>query len=259
MRIDGIEKAAQVFKEDLNRVPSVLDREISKVFALNDQKFNEILRIIDDRDKRAEVVEQASKTAVSAALQATVQAIEVQRREVSLLPERIEKEVGHLRGMQEQRHEAVQRQIAERDEQIAIAAAAQRSAMDSAFNALKEQTVIQANAAAAAVTKSEAAFTKQLDNMLALLNNSQLSINEKVAAVNSRLDRNEGKDTGQGKNQATMLAVAAVLVSIVVGGFAISSSLRIGDRSGGGGGGGGYQPLPGPAGSLTVPLPTAPR
>ena len=77
VRINAIEKAADVFSENLNRVPTVLDREVTKVFALTAEKFvsqqvqfSGVQLQFLERDVRAKASETAAQTGLTTALAA---------------------------------------------------------------------------------------------------------------------------------------------------------------------------------------------
>jgi hypothetical protein len=252
-RLDAIEKAAEVFSDNLNRVPSVLDREISKVSSLTEERFSSLTSLVREKEERWRDVEKRNQMAVTTALDANKAALEVLRQRLLELPDEHAQNIDHLRGIQDEKFASIQRQFSERDERVAAQAASSKVAVDAALSAQKEAAASQNASNAQAIAKGEAAITKQLDGMAMLQSNSNAALTDKIASLASRLDRLEGRDTGQGKSQATLIAVAAVVVSVVVGGFAISNSFRLGS------GGGQSYPSPGPTGSVTVPIPGTPR
>jgi hypothetical protein len=104
----------------------------------------------------------------------------------------------------------VQVQFRERDERVNAALAAQ-----------KEAAAQQNTSNSAAITKSEAATADQIRNIQTVLAGSTKAIDDKIAVINGRLDRGEGAGSGRASNQATMLAVGAVVVSMVIGGLGL--------------------------------------
>ena len=163
IRINAIEKAADVFSEGLNRVPTVLDREIAKVFSLTAEKF----------------------------------------------------------ASQQVQFTGVQLQFSERDVRSKASETAAQTGLTTALAAQKEQAAAYNDANAAAVTKSEAATVKQIDSILALLASNTKAIDEKIASINARLDRGEGGQASTRSNQATNIAIGALVVTVIVGGFSI--------------------------------------
>ena len=76
-RLDAMDKATVVLFENINRVPTVLDREMAKVSALTDEKFSSVgvqfsgiqLQFIE-RDVRSKASETAAQTGLTTALAA---------------------------------------------------------------------------------------------------------------------------------------------------------------------------------------------
>lgn len=101
-RLDGMDKAQTLFEENLNRVPSDTDKQISQLAALlterfvsfeqrireldrlASEKFDGIVTQFRERDTRAEQTFISSKVAVDAALQAAKEAVGEQNRSSAL-------------------------------------------------------------------------------------------------------------------------------------------------------------------------------
>lgn len=77
-RLDAMDKAAQLFHENLTRVPTDTDKQISHLKELHDEKFWSIQKQLDERDVRSVASEDAAKVAVNAALQAQKEAAAAQ-------------------------------------------------------------------------------------------------------------------------------------------------------------------------------------
>ncbi len=90
-RLDGMDKATVLLAETVNRVPTVMDREIhrlSEMFSekmvaaglLNEQQFGTIDKWFHEKDARTEERKAASATAITAAFEAERQAAGAQQR-----------------------------------------------------------------------------------------------------------------------------------------------------------------------------------
>jgi cobalamin biosynthesis Mg chelatase CobN len=77
-RLDAMDRATDVLADNVNRVPTVLDREMSKVRELTEEKFQGIEKQFSERDVRTRAAELAAQTAVNAALQAQKEAAAAQ-------------------------------------------------------------------------------------------------------------------------------------------------------------------------------------
>jgi hypothetical protein len=167
-RMLAIEESAQHRYEDLRRVPTETDRQVSHLRELFLEKFVSVQKQFDERDIRSQASEDAAKVAVNAALQAQ-----------------------------------------------------------------KEAAAAQNDSNAAAITKSEGATIKQIDGILALLGSNTTGTNDKIAAINARLDRGEGINLGDRETRSesrvatggvvAIISVAVMAISVAAGlfGFAL--------------------------------------
>lgn len=72
------DRATDVLSEHVNRVPTLLDRQVAQMKELFGEKFESIQKQFDERDIRARASEAAAVTAVNAALQAQKEAASAQ-------------------------------------------------------------------------------------------------------------------------------------------------------------------------------------
>ena len=77
-RLDANDKATVILAESINRVPTALDREVSRLTALTDEKFNSVWKQFSEVTLRASASEDAAKVGVAAALQAQKEAAAAQ-------------------------------------------------------------------------------------------------------------------------------------------------------------------------------------
>lgn len=88
-RLDGYDKANTILADNVNRVPTLLDREILRITQLFDEKFassrNEVAALtiamntrFEERDVRGRASETAASTAIAAALAALKEMIALQ-------------------------------------------------------------------------------------------------------------------------------------------------------------------------------------
>jgi hypothetical protein len=120
----------------------------------------------------------------------------------------------------------IQKQFDERDVRSRASDSASSTAVNAALQAQKEAASAQNEANAAAITKSEAAYVKQIDGILALLASDTKAIDEKISAINGRLDRGEGAISSHSSTQATIIAIISVFVSVMIGGYSVISSFH---------------------------------
>jgi hypothetical protein len=170
-RLTAMDKAVELFANNLNRVPTDVDKQVGNLKDLHNERFNRVdTQLVGiqlqfaERDKRAEQISKDSKIAVDAALQAA-------------------KELGN------------------------------------------EQT----RASALAIAKSETATAKQIDQINVNLQTINAALNDKIDDVKGRLTNSEGSWKGVGNTWG----VLATVVGIVIAGLALYIGTR-GDKSGSG-------------------------
>jgi uncharacterized coiled-coil protein SlyX len=185
----------------------------------------------------------ALRDALETRLNAMDKATELLNENVTRVPTETDKQIAHLKELHDEKFSSIQTQFDERDVRTEQAAIATKIAVDAALSAQKESAAAQYAGLVAAINKSEAATTKQIDTILAQLTNSAKatddkiasnakavddkiastakSTDDKIAVINGRLDRGEGGETIHKSSQATMLVVAALGVSIFMAGYAI--------------------------------------
>ena len=77
-RLDGYDRATKLLEDNVNRVPTLLDREIAQTTALSAEKFAGIDQRFKDLGTRTDQDKTASTTAVNAALSAQKEAAAAQ-------------------------------------------------------------------------------------------------------------------------------------------------------------------------------------
>lgn len=117
------------------------------------------------------------------------------------------------------RFDGIAVQFRERDirtDQDKIAAS---TAVNAALQAQKEAAGAQNESNAAAITKSENSFTKEIDGLKALIATTKDSINSQIGNLTGRLDRGEGGNAGareqRGDTRSGLNTNLAVIGSIV--------------------------------------------
>ena len=84
-RLDGMDKAIELFNDNITRVPTDTDKQISHLkelvferFEVDDEKFSGIEKQFSERDTRGETQQRDGKVAVDAALQAQKESVNAQ-------------------------------------------------------------------------------------------------------------------------------------------------------------------------------------
>jgi hypothetical protein len=139
------------------------------------------------------------------------------------VPTDTDKQIFHLKELHDEKFEGIEKQFTERDVRSKAAETAAQVAVNAALQAQKEAAAAQNESNSAAITKSDAGTVKQIDGILALLASSNSALNDKIAVINGRLDRGEGGVNAHSTSQATIIAISAVILTLVIGGFTVLS------------------------------------
>jgi hypothetical protein len=171
----------------------------------------------------------ALKELITTRLEAMDKAIVLFSDNLTRVPTDVDKQVGNLKELHDERFsrvatqiDAIQRQFTERDGRVKEAIYAAKIALDDALLAAKEIGNVQNQASALAILKSETATAKQLDQIGFNLQTIQAALHDKIDDVKTRLTSFEGRGQGIGSSWG----VLATIAGIVIAGLAIFFSTR---------------------------------
>lgn len=166
-------------------------------------------------------------------------AVVLRLAQIDAAPAMMREEITHLRELVRERFDSVERQFTaerelgdqkftavntrfeERDDRSRQAAIESRVSLDAALAAAKEAVSEQNKANTLAIGKSELATQKQIDALSLLMTTSATGLDEKIADIKGRLDRNEGRSSGFSAGWAILvgafglLAAAASIIAIL--------------------------------------------
>jgi hypothetical protein len=166
-RIDGMEKAVEVFQADLTRVPTSVDRAILGLRELQEARF----KAIEENLK---------------GLHNAIEPIDCDiRKEISHLRALMDAGMEKLAAVTTERFAGVAAQFAERDTRTDQRAGDTKLAVDAAFAAAKEATA-----------KIEAGFTKQIDGMVTIIDTKTSNLAGGLGDLKERLTAMESRTQG---------------------------------------------------------------
>jgi hypothetical protein len=139
-------------------------------------------------------------------------------------------EVGQLRELLETRLGGMDRtialQFAERDVRDEQAAEAAKLALGAALLAQKELVAQQNEANTAAAAKTEASFTKQIDQIGTIIQTQEKALDTRITELKERIDRGEGSTAGAAGSRTerrldtgqvlTTLSVLAAVIGLLI-------------------------------------------
>jgi hypothetical protein len=146
-----------------------LQREIATSRELVEASLNGIVRTLETRldgmDKVLELIQTCSDR----------------------IPKEIEDRVKQLQFLHEEKFNSIKTQFAERDTRAEQTTSSSKVAVDAALQAAKEAVGEQNRSNAAAITKSEGNFTKQIEQLGTLISANQKGADDKIDDIKSRL------------------------------------------------------------------------
>jgi hypothetical protein len=142
---------------------------------------------------------------------------------ISLLQANVDKSptVGEIYVKHEQMFKNIEIRFDERDIRTDQTARDSKVAVDAALQAAKEAVGEQNKSSATAIAKSDAATTKQLDAILAIIQTTTKSFDDKINDVKERLTLREGHSKGLGDGWGYIVGVIGLLSAIVTNVFYI--------------------------------------
>lgn len=118
------------------------------------------------------------------------------------VPTDVQKQVGNLKELHQEKFKSIQTQFDERDTRTTQEKEAQTKAVDAAFQAQKE-----------AAAKSEERFTKQIDQLEQLFRTEINGANTRMDELKDRFNRGEGRGEGVDKNRTDNRLFIGVLIA----------------------------------------------
>lgn len=136
-------------------------------------------------------------------------------------PTDVDKQISHLKALHSEKFDGVQLQFKERDTRAEQISKDSKVAVDAALQAAKEAVGEQNKSSSLAIAKSEAATTKQIDQIALLISATNKATDGKINDLKERLDRGGGVDNGKTiqrestqKNNSMIIAAIATIISV---------------------------------------------
>ena len=181
-RLNSMDKATTILAENVNRVPTLLDREIARTNDLTNEKFGAVDSRFEERDVRFQ-------------------------RDYLRLDEIITEKFNFIA-----------LQFKERDIRTDQDKMAASVAVNAALQAQKEAAAAQNVSNAASIFKSENGFTKEIDGLKAIIGSIREGIGQQISEMSARITRSEsivvGKRENVSDNRLNMGTVLGVIGAI---------------------------------------------
>jgi septation ring formation regulator EzrA len=148
------------------------------------------------------------------------------------VPTEVDKAIGHLKELHDkefvnfrvwivERFESITTQFKERDERIKQTALDTKFAVEAALSSQEKSVTKQNESNAAANSKVEEGFAKQIDQQRVLLDKTTEGINDKIGDLRDRIVLIEGRGSGMDKSWGIVLGAVGMIGMIIGIVFAI--------------------------------------
>lgn len=141
-------------------------------------------------------------------------AISILQELTNKIPGLISEGIAHLQMLHDEKFSSIQKQFAERDTRTEQAAATTSKAIDAALSAQKEASGEQNRSNEAKITKSEGAFTKQIDQISVLMSAESKASDVQMNDIKQRLIMIESHGKGTSDSWAMVFAVVGGLAGV---------------------------------------------
>ena len=180
-----------------------LQREIAASRDLLDVKIDGLRSVIDTR------------------LSAADQTITLLRVRVDQIPENIHQAIERTQELRDEKFKSISIQFLERDTRTEQQSRDAKVAVDAALQAAKEAVGEQNKSNAMAIAKSEATFTKQIDQIGVLVTTMSKAIDDKIDDIKTRIQMIEGSKKGASDLFGVIFGIIGIIVG--VGGVALAA------------------------------------
>jgi hypothetical protein len=219
VRLDGMDKAQSLFEVNLTRVPTDTDKQIQHLKELHDSRFEQIAKQSETRFVQLLSEAELARHSVEVRIDGMDKAIALlQRNSDQIVQQSVEdtlQKINALKGVHEEKFASIQKQFQERDVRTEQSSKDSKVAVDAALQAAKEAVGEQNKSSALAIAKSEAATTKQIDQMGQFIQSGNKATDDKIDDIKERLTRIEGKSEGSVVADATHTTSSTQVVLIV--------------------------------------------
>jgi hypothetical protein len=143
-------------------------------------------------------------------------AIELIQSAADKVPSKMDVAIQQLRELQDEKFTSIAIQFRERDTRTEQTSRDSKVAVDAALQAAKEAVGEQNKSNALAISKSEATFTKQIDQLGILINTMTTGLNDKIDDIKTRLSLIEGQRKGTGDAWGYIVGIGGLIVAIAI-------------------------------------------
>jgi chaperonin cofactor prefoldin len=128
-------------------------------------------------------------------------------------PHQVEAAVRQLQSLHEEKFRSIAQQFVERDTRAEQTSRDSKVAVDAALQAAKEAVGEQNKSNALAIAKSEATFTKQIDQIGVIIGGMQKGLDDKIDDIKARLQAIESQKKGSNEVWGYLVAAIGIIIA----------------------------------------------
>jgi len=176
-----------------------------------------LIREIDSLRERTTHDNRMLRELIEARLDGNDAAVALLRTTTDAFPQQVKEAVANLQELHEEKFQSIGIQFKERDVRTDQTSRDSKVAVDAALKAQQEAFAEQNKSSALAISKSEAATTKQMDLIVQNIANLAKSIDDKIADIKDRLTSMESRAQGATVQKAETSVSATQNWAYIVG------------------------------------------
>ena len=203
-QIESIKTSIIVAHDDMVRVPTEVQKQVGN-----------LKELIEDRLDRANKENALVRTIIETRLDGMDKAIELLQSGADKFPRLVDEKITALERLHEEKFASIQKQFEERDTRTEQSSKDSKVAVDAALQAQKESAVAQNQSNAASITKSEAGFIKQIDQLTVLIQTMTKAFDDKINDLKDRFNRGEGRGEGVKETKTVQLESNKFLIGVL--------------------------------------------
>ncbi len=193
---------------------------------------DQLYRALEAMQRQVETKIDGIQAVISTRIDAMDRAIILAQTSIDKFPDQMLAAVGQLRSIVDgkvevvnERFKSIETQFIERDTRTEQTSRDSKVAVDAALQAAKEAVGEQNKSSALAISKSEAATTKQIDAIGLLIQSNTKNIDDKIDDLKSRLTTVEGHKQGAAEVRIDTRASTSAILAYVVAAIAFAGLL----------------------------------
>jgi Fe2+ transport system protein B len=154
------------------------------------------------------------KSVLETRLNGMDKAIELVQKQTDKFPSQVLDGIKQLQSLHEEKFRSIETQFLERDTRTEQTSRDSKVAVDAALQAAKEAVGEQNKSNALAIAKSEATFTKQIDQIGVLISTLQKGLDDKIDDIKGRLGTIESTRKGMGDLWGILVGLAGLAIAL---------------------------------------------